>query len=329
MRREGRNLLLYGASHWASDRLADPEKFLREDIKDSELSLDFLRGRRVVLDFLYEGQDPSLIKPLIDCLSALEITGLAAVFNACTDVTRLEYPAISLPGWCSDQGMFLTRLAAVEYTPWIDKKFLCLMRIPTVSRFRIAQFLHGVASARFSFGSACGPHGPELQEFRELPPMMRLPRYIDGIVPKGITEHDQTDQVFRSCFFNLVVETSSQHDRERWRSVFITEKTFKSFALRQVPIWFAVPGLVREVKNLGFDLFEDIVDHGYDDIQDEDKRFNRVFELIRTLDQHSLQSYQNLRKQIDTRLQYNYERLREISKSQSRLLRDFLEAIDE
>ena len=75
MRREGRNLLLYGASHWASDRLADPEKFLREDIKDSELSLDFLRGRRVVLDFLYEGQDPSLIKPLIDCMSGLKITG--------------------------------------------------------------------------------------------------------------------------------------------------------------------------------------------------------------------------------------------------------------
>lgn len=54
-----------------------------------------------------------------------------------------------------------------------------------------------------------------------------------------------------------LIETSS--DRQ-----FITEKTIKAFALGQIPIFVALPGYVDKLRDLGFDVFDDVVNHSYD-----------------------------------------------------------------
>jgi hypothetical protein len=95
-------------------------------------------------------------------------------------------------------------------------------------------------------------------------------------------------------------------DEFSWRSQFLTEKTFKAFAFRQVPIWFAVPGLVSQVRDLGFDIFDDIVDHSYDQIQNPDQRRSCVVQTVKDLDnRYSLEQCKQLKEQLQPRFEAN------------------------
>jgi hypothetical protein len=107
-----------------------------------------------------------------------------------------------------------------------------------------------------------------------------------------------------------VAETSSQTEAI-WRSVFLTEKTWKAVMQRQMPIWYGVPGLVEHVRSLGFDTFDDILGgHQYDAIQDETQRHQSVFDLIRQINnQYSLTDCQTLRQQLQPRFEANFEQL--------------------
>ena len=67
---------------------------------------------------------------------------------------------------------------------------------------------------------------------------------------------------------------------------------------------------MAQVRQLGFDLFDDIVDHGYDNILDETERRNAVISQIQNLDNRfSLTDCQILRKNVWARLQSNYQLL--------------------
>jgi hypothetical protein len=328
MRLHGKNLLLYGVTHWSYDRFADPQRFFLEDLYHSGFSIELLQNKRVVLDFLSEGQDAYLIKPLLQCLRGHGVIDIAVMFNAITNVLELEYPALCLPAWLSNQGGFLNQLQQIPYEPDIDVKFLCLMRTPTESRARIAKFLNNIESARFSYASSCQPTDTILIDYRDLVAPLQIPKYLDGLVTAGVKESNLTDKIFRSSFFNLVAETSSQHENFRWHSQFITEKTFKAFALRQVPIWFATPGLVKEIRNLGFDMFDDIVDHSYDDLYDQTQRYDHNFAMIKSFDQKPLEYYQQLRLDLSDRLEKNAKLVSMLHTQQSRLLNNFLERIN-
>ena len=79
------------------------------------------------------------------------------------------------------------------------------------------------------------------------------------------------------------MESSNEIDENIWRSIFITEKSYKALAWYQFPIWYAVPGLVEKLREQGFDLFDDIIDHGYDQEQDPWTRMTKVVEEIAQL----------------------------------------------
>jgi hypothetical protein len=209
---------------------------------------------------------------------------------------------------------WLGYIKSVDPSLQVDYKFLCLMRRPSASRARLAnRLLPFVDSLKLSFGSMLESFNrPVLSEYNSMIPGYKLPILLDGIVPRGQLSiiHDQTNAIFRNCLFNIVVESGSQTDSQSWRSQYITEKTFKAFGLRQIPIWMAVPGLVSHVKAMGFDLFEDIIDHEYDTIVDEDQRQQKVVEQIIQLDQlYSLDKCKQLRTQLGNRLENNYQLL--------------------
>jgi hypothetical protein len=54
----------------------------------------------------------------------------------------------------------------------------------------------------------------------------------------------------------------------------ITEKYINNIYGYNFPIIIAVPGAVQFLRDLGFDMFDDIVDHGYDSIDDDLKRID-------------------------------------------------------
>ena len=47
-----------------------------------------------------------------------------------------------------------------------------------------------------------------------------------------------------------------------------------------LPIIVSVPGTVELLRKQGFDLFDDIIDHSYDNIADDVNRFKQLVTLI-------------------------------------------------
>jgi hypothetical protein len=71
---------------------------------------------------------------------------------------------------------------------------------------------------------------------------------------------------------------------------FITEKTWKVFTAGQIPVIIGPRGLVQRLRLLGFDMFDDIVDHSYDTADDS----VRVFKAIESM--HKVMSTNNIQK---------------------------------
>ena len=315
----------YGCQHYAHDRLTNKQKIIDQinlDAADSGIPTDQLRVHKIMIDFTGEGQCERTAHLLVATCQEY-FRDVLAIFAAVVDITKLSYQAISLPVSMINHCDWYRNLKQVSHGYDVDKKFLCLMRRPSKSRAIIAKNLHALDSIRLSFGSMHEP-GP-LDEFEHILPHTTLPILIDGLIQKD-REHDQRSPLFHSCAFNLVVESGSQIDHYTWQSIFITEKTYKAFALKQIPIWFAIPGTVEQIRRLGFDLFDDIVDHSYDQVLDERTRFQRIFDQIRDIDTRlDLQSCARLRRDLHERLEANRALIDTLSSAVEEQLRTRIE----
>ena len=233
------------------------------------------------------------------------------LFNAVVDATELPYRARSFVfHFATWDGRFVNQ--GDQSQVLIEQKFLCLARRPTPGRAQfVSQLLSVVPEVRASFGSGFAEMSQSFQSYFS---QHTLPIMIDGDARQYV--HNLATDIFRTCLFNIIIETSSQTDPNSWSSIFLTEKTFKCFDLYQIPIWFAVPGTVEQLRKLGFDLFDDIVDHSYDTITDPVLRMNFVVDQVKQLDsRYSLPDCQSLRIEMWNRLQENYNKLDQLTNS--------------
>lgn len=306
------NLVFYNALHFGHDTLSNPQLVKQQinlDLANNNIDFSLLADKKLVVTFTGEGQDPEIITHFIEQLQTWPVLDMLIVFNACVDMVDLPYRAVSYADFMINHGRWFDRIKNMPPTWQVDHKFICLMRRPSPSRARLANdLLHNIHSMKLSFG--CMSSSPVLTGYQDMIPGHDLPILIDGIVDrKGIyDEHDQTNSVFQNSLFNIVVESSDQSDPGVWRSKFITEKTFKAFGLRQIPLWMAVPGLVDQVRALGFDMFDDIVDHSYDNVEDESQRRHMLVEQIIKLDQtYDLEQCRQLRQQLQCRFDHNFQ----------------------
>ena len=113
-------------------------------------------------------------------------------------------------------------------------------------------------------------------EWRKMVSPYPYPMYVDDDRAANTEQHAPQHNLFYTAPVQLVVESSNQTDRFAWRNIFITEKSYKVFAWHQFPLWYAVPGTVAKMRDAGFDLFDDIIDHSYDAIDDPVTRMDRV-----------------------------------------------------
>lgn len=87
------------------------------------------------------------------------------------------------------------------------------------------------------------------------------------------------------CYIDVETET-------KYESKFVTEKSVKPFYNLQIPILFGYSGIVKYFKDLGFDMFDDIINHNYDkelDIHIKSKMIaDELLRLSKIDDFHSL-----------------------------------------
>lgn len=146
-------------------------------------------------------------------------------------------------------------------------------------------------------------------------------------------QHNFTDE-FKRAIFNVVQESSigadprSHNDMYRpipasWQTVssdriFFTEKTAKAFLMNQIPILIAAPGMVQVLRNLKFDMFDDIVDHSYDKEDNIFKRCDMVYdELNRLVNLNTLSGWCKIleERKFGERFFNNYENVKRLASS--------------
>lgn len=90
----------------------------------------------------------------------------------------------------------------------------------------------------------------------------------------------ETRDSFEHSYFNIVTESSFKDEN----LVHITEKSLRPFHYYQFPIFFATKGHVSQLKNdYKFDMYDDIIDHSYDNEEDYIKRYHMVIAEIKRL----------------------------------------------
>ena len=120
----------------------------------------------------------------------------------------------------------------------------CLNGRPCQHRRRTADILQTWPNGILSYG-------------RDIP----LTTWDYGTYPGSSNEKNfvRLAQVYGSCAFNIVTETLY----DEYPGLY-SEKTLLAFLAHQIPIMISTPRMVEKLRLRGFDMFDDIVDHGYD-----------------------------------------------------------------
>ena len=192
----------------------------------------------------------------------------------------------------------------------IDIPIISLAARPTLQRARLIKDLADMCKdkARLSFGNL--QHWPLKAKEIEI--------YADILNPHSFPLMQNTDDKFinfpgffqdhvgENLFQSLVSVINETNDFDN-ESVLLTEKSFKHFAWHQIPIFNATKGHVEVVRSLGFDLFDDIIDHSYDNAPNSHIQHLKILtEVAKFLKKYPTTNDVNkLRRGIFHRLQSN------------------------
>lgn len=312
------NLIFYSAWRNLSSetlRSTDINQTVVDDLAEIELTVDDIKKYTWIIDLKPEGIDQNDIQHLFLFLTSqgLAPTQFRVCFSSIVNVSELSYPAICLPDRLIYNGNWFMHLEHYHVN-WTNvemtHQLVCLMRRPSVGRGNLAKRLLSKFQ-RNDLIMTFGTNGIDpSDDIKQLIWPHPYPMIVDRPMADQVFQHRIDHDFFYRAPVNLVVESSSQIDPNTWRSIFITEKTFKALAWHQFPLWYAVPGLVDQVRNMGFDVFDDIFHgHTYDQIQDPWVRMTQVVLLARQVCNLNLV---DLRKQHWHRLQNNAELIKEI-----------------
>lgn len=129
------------------------------------------------------------------------------------------------------------------------------------------------------------------------------------------------DQVIVDSCISVVIETYFDFSD----TIAFSEKIFRALQLPRPFLLFSMPGSIAALKNYGFDIWEDIIDHSYDN------EVNPIQRQILILDQLcKLQNISYNSKQLaefDTRAQYNQNLLNKFRQEWPQKLKTVLEQL--
>lgn len=268
-------------------RMGNVEKYFESDLLQAEIDKDDIGNLIWFIDCGPEGIDAAIIQPLFYYLTLkyyLPRENFRVAFTCVEDVSKLQYPAICIPDRMAFHGGWYDKL--MEDPPnWYNfpttHQVVCLMRRPSLDRALLGSKLLKIFN-RQSMMISLGSSGDPSTEWEYLIAPYKWPLTLDGIVTGDESVTHNTEGTFLRAAINLIAESSSQIELIAWNSVFITEKTYKAFAWRQFPIWYAMPGTVAAIRAQGFDVFDDIFEnHFYDKIVDPHIRMDAVVDLVK------------------------------------------------
>lgn len=97
-------------------------------------------------------------------------------------------------------------------------------------------------------------------------------------------QENWNDLKYLGCTVNLISENvTGLIEQDDKNHISFTEKTIKPFVRGQIPLIHGYKGLQNELRKLGFDLFDDFVDHSYENETDEILRIEQIVKEAKRL----------------------------------------------
>ena len=269
----------------------------------------------LVFDCAWEGLSSREISAFFNQLTTqygVNPRNFRVIFSCVEDVGQLPYPAICIPDRLIYIAAMLDRIDDIQWDNLpMDYQLTCLMRRASEDRAWLAKLLldnfdRAQLMMTLGTGGVVVPDPIITDKFSKIVWPTKFP--IEVIQETDSSRYNNTAFPVTTLFYqapvNLIVESSSQTDVSVWHKIFITEKTYKTLLWYQFPIWYAVPGLVNEVRKFGFDLFDDVFEnHYYDQIESTQVRREEIVALLhRVISKYDLI---DLRKQYWPRFQKN------------------------
>jgi hypothetical protein len=97
--------------------------------------------------------------------------------------------------------------------------------------------------------------------------------------------------VFGDSYIDLVTENVIDDNKNEFEIKTITEKTIKPFLFYQIPIIISQKDIMKSLKNLGFDLFDDLIDLKFDSMESPIERIELAVKEIDKLKNYNLSDY--------------------------------------
>lgn len=120
--------------------------------------------------------------------------------------------------------------------------------------------------------------------------------YFDASEQQAVV--DTNFDIYLESYIHVVSETYIEYS-------FVSEKSFKTFLAGQIPIILGCPGVMEMLKDLGFDIFDDIIDHKFYD--SESNFTQRVTNLLEVLQHVNTLKLDNIFASTVARRQKNFD----------------------
>ncbi len=180
--------------------------------------------------------------------------------------------------------------------------FVCLNRLHRWQRYRLITTMLDLELNKFGAMS-----------YIELP-MQADPRLVSLQKPDVSWKEQRniSDPEISGALFNVISEAAYEPEPNTHKLVHhnlpgMTEKSYKCFALFQIPIWLAPYRAVECYRKLGFDVFDDIVDHSYDLEPDPEKRIGMVAEQVQKICHFHHAELNDLKQKLLSRFANNFK----------------------
>jgi hypothetical protein len=239
-------------------------------------------------------------------------------------VTNLIIRQLNREEYNEDQDILLdkSRIIGPDYVYYIDNmllskdrntKFVCLNKAPRVHRVRLVEEIlsrgmedQGVVS--------CGYDSINVDYSKICIKGLQHKFPLQVETTERITNDDNVNQTLsdynQESIITVVAETScEQVDHPLMRGgfdkIFITEKTLKAFITGTFPLILGPKNVITYLRNKGFDMFDDIIDHSYDNYADPNIKIKMIVDQLEKLIAMDLETLQNLHSKCIGRFNSN------------------------
>ena len=114
---------------------------------------------------------------------------------------------------------------------------------------------------------------------------------VNADIENPVSEHGEQADKYYNSYCHFVSETFFDDP-----GIFFSEKIFKPILYMQPFVLICQPGAVQALRDMDYDVFDDWIDHSYDNEPDPEKRFKMVFEQMRRVAETPLETLHEINK---------------------------------